>query len=289
MNAILLYLDHLSVLEKLTDEQAGRLFKAIHYYSIGNQKQLDDLLSDQIIDIVFSQIKTSMDKDRERYENKCEKRRAAGRLGAEKTNAIRWGNQQTSANDEIVETESSDISYGQQTLTNAKENQQMSVDIDSCHQSSANADSCRQMSAKSANNNNKYNNNNNILKSSIDIDDMSTSKEADDASAIDYKEIVDFWNATTKGTMGTLRSIDHNRRKMVRARIKEHGIGAFREMIENAARSDFMHGTPWASFDWCIKPNNFTKVLEGNYEGRKSGDRIDVSHIRNTNEKSWTL
>lgn len=262
MNAILLYLDHLSVLEKLTDEQAGKLFKAIYYYTNGNEEQLSELLSDQIIDIVFSQIKTCLDKDRERYEDKCEKRRAAGRLGAEKTNAMRWGGRHQSVNEEVDEKESANPDNGQQPSTDDDSCQQLSANADT---SSANVDTCRQTSAKSANNNNINNNNNKINKSSIDIDDMSPSKEADAAVCIDYEQIVKFWNEKTKGTMGTLRSIDHGRRKMVRARIKEYGPETFLEMIEKAAASPFMHGSKWASFDWCIRPDNFPKVLEGKY------------------------
>lgn len=284
---ILLYIDQLAVLNKMTDEQAGRLFKTIYFYSIGDEEQLNESTSDPIIGLLFETFKGSLERNEKLYQKKCEKRREAGRLGG----------LQRVANLKQSQADASDVTNeqaSQATASDATHEQANEANASIAKQDQANASKLKHNQANQADKDKERDKDKDkerdiIIKSSIDIDDMSTSKEADDASAIDYKEIVDFWNATTKGTMGTLRSIDHNRRKMVRARIKEHGIGAFREMIENAARSDFMHGAPWASFDWCIKPNNFTKVLEGNYEGRKSGDRIDVSHIRNTNEKSWTL
>ena len=42
-------------------------------------------------------VKNCIDRDRDKYQKKIEKRRAAGRMGAQVTNEIRWGNQQTSA------------------------------------------------------------------------------------------------------------------------------------------------------------------------------------------------
>ena len=56
----------------------------------------------------------------------------------------------------------------------------------------------------------------------------------------------------------------------VKARIREHGEEAVREMIRKAAKSDFLNGKNqrgWtASFDWLFLPTNFVKVLEGNYD-----------------------
>lgn len=286
---ILLYIDQLAVLNKMTDEQAGRLFKTIYFYSIGDEEQLNESTSDPIIGLLFETFKGSLERNEKLYQKKCEKRREAGRLGG----------LQRVANLKQSQADASDVTHeqaNQATASDAIDEQANEANASIAKQDQANASKLKHNQANQADKDKERDKDKDkerdiIIKSSIDIDDMSTSKEADDASAIDYKEIVDFWNERTKGTMGTLRSIDHNRRKMVRARIKEHSLEAFMEMIENAARSDFMHGAPWASFDWCIKPNNFTKVLEGNYENMKAGTAVkfDVSHIRNTDEKSWTL
>lgn len=91
--------------------------------------------------------------------------------------------------------------------------------------------------------------------------------------AINYAKIVDFFNTETKGVFGCVRyPISEQRQGSIRARIREHGMEAFKEMIKKAAKSDFLKGGSKsgfkASFDWMIKPNNFPKIIEGNYDNR---------------------
>ena len=49
------------------------------------------------------------------------------------------------------------------------------------------------------------------------------------------------------------------------------------EVIKQAAKSDFLNGRNdrgWiADFDWLMRPNNFVKVLEGNYNNNDKNDR----------------
>ena len=67
------------------------------------------------------------------------------------------------------------------------------------------------------------------------------------------------------------------RSKQIKARIKEcGGVDGWRIAIEKAEASDFICGRtpkPWSGFgfDWLIKPQNFTKLMEGNYDNRNSG------------------
>lgn len=64
-----------------------------------------------------------------------------------------------------------------------------------------------------------------------------------------------------------------NRTKMLNARLKEYGLDAVLTAIEKVKQSPFLrgqNGNGWtATFDWLIKPNNFCKVLDGNYDERK--------------------
>lgn len=85
---------------------------------------------------------------------------------------------------------------------------------------------------------------------------------------IDYQKLIAFWNEQTKGRWGTLRNIENNRRKMVRARIRVHGKEVFAEAILKACASDFLSTAQWFSFDWLILPNNFDKVISGNYDNK---------------------
>ena len=92
---------------------------------------------------------------------------------------------------------------------------------------------------------------------------------ADEAKRIDYEAIKSRWNEETGGALGKLVMITGRRREMVRARIRETSVDDFFTMIHNAASSSFLRGESqrgWvANFDWCIRPNNYPKVLEGRY------------------------
>ena len=66
---------------------------------------------------------------------------------------------------------------------------------------------------------------------------------------------------------------------MLRARVKEHGVEGVLEAIEKIRHSAFLtgqNGKGWViTFEWFVKPNNFVKVLEGNYDNvyRRGGER----------------
>lgn len=121
---------------------------------------------------------------------------------------------------------------------------------------------------------------------STNADVLSDSHESDTANAtgttlfgveevqekqdsVNYEELAKYWNDTTKCVFGKVLSIDHNRRKMTSARIKEYGKDKFAEAIRKASQSEYLKSVAWFNFDWMIKPNNFTKLLEGNYDERK--------------------
>jgi hypothetical protein len=84
---------------------------------------------------------------------------------------------------------------------------------------------------------------------------------------VDYVAIANYWNEHSK--LKDIRSITEARKPNVNARIKEFGLDAVYEMIDNAGQSPFLRGDNSngfvATFDWCFKPKNFPKVLEGNY------------------------
>ena len=77
------------------------------------------------------------------------------------------------------------------------------------------------------------------------------------------------------------------------ARIKEHGEEAIYKMIDQVKDSSFLRGNnkqSWtANFDWCIRPSNFVKVLEGNYlDTSKKGETLEEQvdrKVKAMNEK----
>lgn len=84
--------------------------------------------------------------------------------------------------------------------------------------------------------------------------------------------IVDAWNSLQNDT--AIKPVSRilsssNRYKMLTARLKQYSTDDVLKAIENIRQSDFLKGNNdrgWIiTFDWFVKPNNFPKVLEGNY------------------------
>lgn len=76
-SSFLIYLDYQEQFDLLTDEEAGRLIKAIiKYEKTGEIPKLDGMLK-----MAFSFIKTQLDRDREKYKKKCEKNKENGKKG----------------------------------------------------------------------------------------------------------------------------------------------------------------------------------------------------------------
>ena len=75
--AFLMYAEWHPLLEGMTDEQAGKLIKAIYAYQKGEEYEITDAL----LLGVFQMIKAKFDADRKLYEEKCEKNRANGAKG----------------------------------------------------------------------------------------------------------------------------------------------------------------------------------------------------------------
>jgi hypothetical protein len=75
--SFILYKDSLDILDKLSDEQAGKLFKAIHFY----QKKQEIPALDFALDLVFTSFLNQFKRDDESYKTTCEARKLAGSKG----------------------------------------------------------------------------------------------------------------------------------------------------------------------------------------------------------------
>ena len=90
----------------------------------------------------------------------------------------------------------------------------------------------------------------------------------------DVRRIQDAWNSLRLNQLVRITS-DSRRGVMLKARIREYGADAVAEAIEKVRGSSFLRGQNaknWViTFDWLIRPNNFIKVLEGNYDDESKG------------------
>lgn len=75
--SIIIYADCIAILEDLTYEQAGRLFKAILSYV--NDEPVTEIEDDPAVKIAYKVLKTQIDRDTVKYEEICKKRSEYGK------------------------------------------------------------------------------------------------------------------------------------------------------------------------------------------------------------------
>lgn len=94
------------------------------------------------------------------------------------------------------------------------------------------------------------------------------------------KTVLEKWNAVG---VGSVRGVSGMRKQHLDARIREHGLATVLEAIDHVSRSAFLKGKNnrgWKiSFDWFLNPNNFQKVLEGNYDSEAKTQKVDIGEL----------
>ena len=244
------------LLSFLDDEKAGALFRLIVDYVSGDKTlPVDGEMRPtgiQEVDLAFAIVRVGLDDNVRTYNEICERRREYGRKGglASQANASkRKQNEQKQAN-------AKNSSKSKQTQANA--------------------------SKTSYNDNNKEPNGsydiiyNNKKKSSKE----DSQKETDVSfSPADLVVFFNSWMDEENAMIPRIKSLSEQRKKCVGARIREYGKPALSTVIRKAAASDFLNGKNGrdfiATFDWLMKPTNFPKVLEGNYDNHEQQQKAE--------------
>ena len=82
-------------------------------------------------------------------------------------------------------------------------------------------------------------------------------------------KIIEEWNSIDDNVPNvTLIRSGSTRQRLLQARINEYGFDNVLKAIDNVKNSQYLKGYVKSfriTFDWFIKPNNFPKVLDGNY------------------------
>ena len=88
----------------------------------------------------------------------------------------------------------------------------------------------------------------------------------------DVQLVVEEWNSLIEFGIKPISKLtcESKRYRSLVARIKQYGVDDVLKAIDNIRNSDFLQGKaskrPWViTFDWFVLPNNFPKVLEGQY------------------------
>lgn len=154
--------------------------------------------------------------------------------------------------------------------------------------------------------------NDNVTKCNADVQNSNTEKEieleiekdiiTDSKESVcrtEVQRVVDEWNSLSDiGIKGISKMSSTSKRyKGLVARIKEYGSDTVIEAMEHIRNSDFLRGknkNGWTvTFDWFILPNNFPKVLDGNYDNQqgpqqRTGDaKLDRLYNRVNEVDNW--
>ena len=121
-------------------------------------------------------------------------------------------------------------------------------------------------------------------KNRLDIDKNTNNSHVDDE---DFQtQIISAWNSLDKN-IPKIQTLNANtqRYNMLKARINEHGLDTVIKAIKSIDNSKFLkgYGSDFRiTIDWFIKPNNFIKVLEGNYN-----DKSDKKLYKNSKNDGY--
>lgn len=104
----------------------------------------------------------------------------------------------------------------------------------------------------------------------------------------DVRRVIKEWNKLQEVGINPIRDIkpSSKRCQLLKGRIREYGIDEVLNAINNVRKSDFLRGENnrgWMiTFDWFVKPNNFLKTLEGNYnkEGQHGTCRTVTTPVK---------
>ena len=226
-------------LKRMNAVQAGLLFNMIVGYADGS-----DVTScnDLAVDMAFEIIRAAIETNNRSYEEICEKRRESGRKGGL-----------------AKASKESKNSKSKQMLTkqaNANEIAKPTYMI--CNDMICNDMIC-----------------NEIKDTNVSYDNLNKEESKDSLSSceLDFARLLEFFNSQLKknnSLIPSIKQLSDARKKTLKARAREYGKEALVKVFQKAAISDFLNGKNdrsfTASFDWLLKPTNFPKVLEGNYD-----------------------
>lgn len=91
---------------------------------------------------------------------------------------------------------------------------------------------------------------------------------------INIEKFVAFWNEQMKDcSIPQLQHMSERRVSMLKARVRIHGKDSLYTVVLKCSRSNFLNGEnskSWiATYDWMFKPDNYIKILEGNYDNKE--------------------
>jgi hypothetical protein len=89
------------------------------------------------------------------------------------------------------------------------------------------------------------------------------------SKTIDYQEIINIFNKVCVELPSARLPVTDERKKKIDALLKVYTLDDIGIVFEKTSESNYLNGKveKWkANIDWLLKPTNFVKVIEGNYD-----------------------
>lgn len=242
-DSFILYTSYYAIIEGLTDEQLGKLTRAIFLYA--RDGEIVNL--EPVVRMAFAFIKDNIERNQDKYQAKCEKNRQI---------ALERERKKREAREKAGNTNVHERARTCENNTNVHERSPYDNDNDVSKETDNNIPS----------------------KEGLSISENPKVDPAKRCAKIDFSAIKEYWNTKhdqSGSVMRRLTLMSDQRKCNVRSRIREYGgdVQMVYKAIDKAMASDFMNGKNgkgWvASFDWMMCPSNFPKVLEGNYDNEQ--------------------
>jgi hypothetical protein len=238
-----------NMLQDFTKEEAGEIFMALLAYANRGEEFKTD---DRSMRTLFRTLQANIDRNNEKYEEKCERNRQIAMEREKKRKEAREKDKKEEHERErtspIGIEIGNEIGIGIENEINNKEFNNIKETKASTSETSSDAAAEPQAQAKNEEN------------------------QAKKQDKIDFEKVRQQFNRLMqdKAIPKLKGKIAGQRKAFFEARVREYGItSAYRVMIK-AAESGFLNGggrNGWlANFEWIFRPNNFPKVLDGYYD-----------------------
>ena len=272
---MLISLDIRQQVELLSNEEAGELFKALLAYA---NEGTPISTENRLLSVVFAGLRSQLDCAAEMYAKRCEKNKAIAierernkREQAASTNVHEEARTCTNVEKEHERARTyTNVHEEARTCTNVEKEHERARTYTNVHEE---ARTCTNVTNKIKEN--KIKENNNIKKDAKASKEKTDGANAPHSALLDVNAFVAYFNeqlVAQGAIIKQVKTVTAKRRSVIEARARENGKEALKTVADKSASSDFLNGKNdrgWlATFDWLMRPNNFVKVLEGNFDNK---------------------
>lgn len=247
-----------NILQDFTKEEAGEIFMALLAYANRGEEFKTD---DRSMRTLFRTLQANIDRNNERYEEKCERNRQIAMEREKKRKEAREKDKKeehertrtcTNVN-KRERTSPIGIGIGNEIGIGINNKEFNNIKEAKASTSETSSDAAEEPQAQAKN-------------------EKSQAKKQD---KIDFEKVRQQFNRImeAKKIPKLKGKIAGQRKAFFEARVRENGIVSVYRVMIKAAESNFLNGgggKGWiANFEWIFRPNNFPKVLDGYYDNQR--------------------